>query len=265
MQRLSIARSLRLALVGLTLALAIVAAFGVATLYKSRQHYEKRLIETSALSTAAANLTSAGVAEDEALRDARGPRSAGQRAQAQVAYLTAARTVSTLAMEDPPEPGAGDRSRSRPRRGPAGWPPTASTPPRLPPDGPLDEARTLATQLQARQVTRQQIAHDDARSDTKRAIIIVAIAGLLALAGALTLIALLIRGMRRPLDDLVEATRSLASGDLGRRVEPSGPRELQELGNGVQRDGRRPARAPSARSRRSVGRWRSRSRASATR
>src|SRR5690242_15306186 len=102
MQRLSIARSLRLALVGLTLALTIVAAVGVATLYKSRQRYEKRLIETSALSTAAANLASAGVAEDEALRDARGPGSAAQRAQARVTYRAAARTVSTLAMEDPP-------------------------------------------------------------------------------------------------------------------------------------------------------------------
>ena len=230
MQRLSIARSLRLALVGLTLALAIVAGFGVATLYKSRQHYEKRLIETSALSTAAANLTSAGVAEDEALRDARGPGSAGQRAQAQVAYLTAARTVSTLAMQDAPSRVLATKqiaAETRARRLAADGQYAAATAP----DGPLDEARTLATQLQARQVTRQQIAHDDARSDTKNAIIIVAISGLVALAGALTLIALLIRGMRRPLDDLVQATRSLASGDLGRRVEPSGPRELQELGN----------------------------------
>ena len=53
-------------------------------------------------------------------------------------------------------------------------------------------------------MTRQQIAHDDARADTKNALIIVVVAGLLALAGALTLIALLIRGMRRPLDDLVQ-------------------------------------------------------------
>jgi hypothetical protein len=62
MQRLSIARSLRLALVALTLALAIVAALGIASLYNSRQTYEKGLLTTSSLSTAGANLASAGFA-----------------------------------------------------------------------------------------------------------------------------------------------------------------------------------------------------------
>ena len=56
MQRLSIARSLRLALVALTLALAVVAALGTASLYNSRQRYENRLEQTSSLATAAANL-----------------------------------------------------------------------------------------------------------------------------------------------------------------------------------------------------------------
>jgi signal transduction histidine kinase/HAMP domain-containing protein len=229
MQRLSIARSLRLALVCLTLALAIVAVFGVATLYKSRQRYENRLLRTSALSTAAANLTSAGVAEDEALRDTLGASSRSERAQARLTYLAAARTVSSLAMEDPQSRVLAQRqiaAETRARRLAADGHYAAATAP----DGPLDQARTVAMQLQARQLNRQQIAHADARSDARQAIIIMAAAGLLALASALTLIALLVRGMRRPLDDLVQATRSLASGDLGRRVEPSGPRELQELG-----------------------------------
>jgi nitrogen fixation/metabolism regulation signal transduction histidine kinase len=56
------------------------------------------------------------------------------------------------------------------------------------------------------------------------------IAGLLALTGALALILALVRGMSRPLDELVHATRGLAIGELERRVKPSGPRELQELG-----------------------------------
>jgi hypothetical protein len=43
MPRLSIARSLRPALVGLTLALAAVAAVGVADLYNVRQRYENVL------------------------------------------------------------------------------------------------------------------------------------------------------------------------------------------------------------------------------
>ena len=52
MQRLSIARSLRLALVGLTIVLAVVAALGVSSLYSSRQRYEDTLLQTSALSVA---------------------------------------------------------------------------------------------------------------------------------------------------------------------------------------------------------------------
>ena len=43
MQRLPIARSFRLALVGLTVVLAVIAGFGVASLYNSRQRYEDRL------------------------------------------------------------------------------------------------------------------------------------------------------------------------------------------------------------------------------
>ena len=60
MQRLSIARSLRLALVALTVALAVVAALGIASLYNSRQRYENRLEQTSSLATAAANLAERG-------------------------------------------------------------------------------------------------------------------------------------------------------------------------------------------------------------
>ena len=56
-----------------------------------------------------------------------------------------------------------------------------------------------------------------------------AIAGVLAIVGALALVAGLVRGMQAPLDDLVKATRGLVSGRLGPRVKPAGPRELQEL------------------------------------
>jgi signal transduction histidine kinase/DNA-binding response OmpR family regulator/HAMP domain-containing protein len=51
----------------------------------------------------------------------------------------------------------------------------------------------------------------------------------LAVGGALALITGVVRAMRRPLDDLVQATHSLAEGKLEQRVEPSGPRELQDL------------------------------------
>ena len=73
MQHLSIARSLRLTLIALTLALAVLAAVGVAGLYRARQRYENTLASSSALATAGANLLAAGAVEEEALR---APRSA---------------------------------------------------------------------------------------------------------------------------------------------------------------------------------------------
>src|SRR5437764_168279 len=68
------------------------------------------------------------------------------------------------------------------------------------------------------------------RARQRYEVVLVAVAGALALVAALVLISLLVRAMRRPLDELLEATRALAGGDLRRRVRPSGPRELRELG-----------------------------------
>ncbi len=45
MRRLSIARALRLALLGLTVTLSLLAAVGLAQLYHSRQRYEDRLVD----------------------------------------------------------------------------------------------------------------------------------------------------------------------------------------------------------------------------
>lgn len=226
MQRLSIARSLRLALVALTLALALVAALGIASLYRARQRYENRLIATSALATAGANLAGAGIAEEEVLRDARGPAAAGERSEVAAAYSAAAASASTLARGDPPSEhlvaeqiAAEDLAR---HLAGAGQLSTAVS-------GPLASSRALATQLQARQTVRQQNARAQARSDSRHALVLVIVAGLLALGGALALITVMVRAMRRPLDELVEATHSLAEGKLEQRVAPSGPRELQDL------------------------------------
>jgi signal transduction histidine kinase len=97
-------------------------------------------------------------------------------------------------------------------------------------NGPLARSHTLATRLQARQQARQSEARAKARSQSRRAVILVAVAGVLALIGALALITALVSSMRRPLDELVDATRALAAGELERRVDASGPRELQDLG-----------------------------------
>ncbi len=97
MQHLSIARSLRLALVALTLALAVVVALGIASLYNSRQSYENKLERTSSLATAGANLASAGIAEEEVLRDAHGPQGATARRNVAADFQAAAATATKLA------------------------------------------------------------------------------------------------------------------------------------------------------------------------
>ena len=228
MQRLSIARSLRLALVGLTVALAVVAAVGVASLYTSRQHYEDKLVASASLATAAANLSSAGVTEEEVLRDARGPDATAARSQAAATFAAAAQKVTSLAQDDPvsmrlarAQIAAETHARQLVSQGRFSLA-TA-------PSGPLAQARSLANQLQARQLARQAQARADARSSSRRALLLVAIAGVLAIVAALALIAGLVRGMQGPLEELVKATRGLVSGRLGPRVKPSGPRELQEL------------------------------------
>ena len=229
MQRLSIARSLRLALIALTLALAVIAALGVASLYNSRQSYESKLEQTSSLATAAADLAGAGIAEEQVLRDARGPQAAVARAQVAAAYQAAATTATRLAQGDPvsqqfvqAQIAAQNRARNLAL--------TNRLPAAAAVAGPLAQARALATQLEQRQLTRQAEARAQARSDSRRALWLIIVAGVLALIGALALITVLVRSMRAPLDDLVLATQSLAEGKLEQRVTPSGPRELQDLG-----------------------------------
>jgi signal transduction histidine kinase/HAMP domain-containing protein len=242
MRRFSIARSLRLALLGLTLVLAVIAALGVSSLYDSRQRYENALLETSSLSTAAANLLSAGIAEEEVLRDARGPGAAAARSAAAAAYAAAASRATSLAASDPvstrlvrAQLAAEAHVRTLAA---AGGLSLASGP-----GGPLAQSRSLAAQLQAHQQARQTTARSQARSDSRRAILLVAIAGALALLGAVALITALVSSMRRPLDALVDATRDLASGQLERRVDPAGPRELRDLGSAFNAMGNDLARA----------------------
>ena len=101
MSRLSIARSLRLALVGLTVALAVLAALGISSLYNARQRYERTLASSSALAVAAANLESAAIARQAVRREIRGPASAQARLGAGAAYASAAARARALARGDP--------------------------------------------------------------------------------------------------------------------------------------------------------------------
>jgi signal transduction histidine kinase/DNA-binding NarL/FixJ family response regulator/HAMP domain-containing protein len=213
MQRLPIARSFRLALVGLTLVLAVIAGFGVASLYNSRQQYENTLSATGALTTAAANLYTAGLVEQEVLRNAHGPGGAAQRARARAAYRGAVRTALARASGDPASRGLIARAAAAQAAGRFG------------------PARADAASLQRRQEARDRAARKHATSQSRRALVILGIAGVLALLCALGLGSALIAAMRKPLEELVTGTRELASGALERRVQPGGPRELRELGS----------------------------------
>ncbi|HET8977986.1 MAG TPA: ATP-binding protein [Solirubrobacteraceae bacterium] len=229
MGRFSIARSLRFALIGLAVALAIVAAAGIASLYSARQRYENVLAQSAELGTAVANLTSAGVVEAEIERDASGPGAPAARRQAAGAFAHAAQSARALAASDPASArlvaqqiGLEQAAAAAAAGGHLGSAGAGG--------GPLARAGFVADLLQARQRARQTAAEARVRTDSRNAIIVVVVAGALALMAALALIAVLVRSMRRPLDELVGATGELASGQLRRRVEPSGPRELRELG-----------------------------------
>jgi two-component system phosphate regulon sensor histidine kinase PhoR len=229
-KNLPIARSLRLALVALTVVLAVIAALGIWGLYSARESYENALSSSSSLAIATANLAAAGTVEDAVLRDARGPAALGERLRARADYRAAAAAATRLAARDPlsarliaAEVAAQSRARALATQGRFS---VADAPP-----GPLGRARAIAKQVQLRQQNRQAAARRKARSDSRRDLVLVIAAGGLALLAALLLIAAIVSGLRRSLQDLVRATGDLASGRLDRRVRPAGPRELVELGS----------------------------------
>jgi signal transduction histidine kinase len=183
--RLPIARSFRLALIGLTIVLAIVAAAGVVSLVRARQHYESALTHTSRVATAVADLTSAGIAETVVLRQASATGNPAAR-QAIQRFDRAAAVATSLARPDPLSARlvaaqiaqqvlvrrlvAGGRLRTATAIG-----------------GPLQRMVGIAAALQSRQQSLERAAAGSARSKSRRAIAVVIVAGLLALLGVLAL------------------------------------------------------------------------------
>ncbi|HEV7807496.1 MAG TPA: ATP-binding protein [Solirubrobacteraceae bacterium] len=229
-RRRSIARTLRVALLGLTIGLAVIGAIGIGALYDARQRYEDRLSETSALEVAAANLLSAAVALEANLARPRTPQTTPFVTRAARDLDAGGARVRVLARPDPPS-----RALSRRMSGaryaaralaldPAQDAVRARTASRLP------AVRDATRQLALRQVVRRDAARAEAKRRTRSAVISIALGAGLALIAALAFLTLLIRGMRRPLDELVDATRRMASGDLAVRVDAEGPRELATLG-----------------------------------
>jgi signal transduction histidine kinase/DNA-binding response OmpR family regulator len=226
----SIARTLRTALLGLTIALAIVGAIAIAALYDARQTYEDELAAASAVEVSAANLLASTVALEANLARARSRRSARFVQRAADSFDDGAGALRRLSAGD-----AASRALARsvaPARSDAAVlaaHPTA-TAARASAARDLPAVRVAVQQIATRQQARRQEARATAQRRSRVALVAIALGAGLALAGVLAFLTLLIRTMRRPLDDLVAATRRMSSGDLGARVQAGGPKELAALG-----------------------------------
>jgi len=229
-EKRSIARTLRLALLGLTIVLAIIGAIGIAALYDARQTYEDELSAASATEVAAANLLASTVALEANLARRRSRGAARFVRSAAHSFEDHAARLDRLSRDD-----AASRAlsaRVRPARLDAAALAAHPTParPRASAKGNLPAVREAVQQLAARQQARRENARDTARRRSRTGFIAIVLGTGLALAGVLAFLTLLIRTMRRPLDDLVLATRRMSSGDLSARVDAAGPKELQALG-----------------------------------
>ncbi len=241
----SIARTLRFALLGLTILLAVIGALGIAALYDARQKYEDTLAEASSLEVAGANLLTASVALEANLAARR------SRASAQL-VARAARSVVGRGGEVRGRAAAHDTSRElvapiapalRDARALALHPTADATRARTRRD--LRAVRRAVARLAPVQQARREDAHDRVSSRSQTAMVAIGASAGLALLGVLAFLTLLIRTMHRPLDELVSATRRMAAGDLSVRVDASGPTELEALGEAFNRMGRDLAEAGS--------------------
>jgi signal transduction histidine kinase/FixJ family two-component response regulator/HAMP domain-containing protein len=226
----SIARTLRVALLGLTIGLAVIGAVGIAALYDARQQYEDQLSDAASLEIASANLLAATVALEANLARPRSRTAAGFVARAARGVDRSAADVIHRAREDAPSRrlAAQLAPALRDARALAAQPTADATRARTLRD--VRAVRRAVPQLATRQQVRRTAAHDRATSRSRTAVLAIGISAGLALIGVLAFLTLLIRTMHRPLDDLVTATRRMASGDLSVRVRAAGPTELEALG-----------------------------------
>ena len=227
--RLSIARSMRVALLGLALVLAVVAGLGVAGLYSARQDYEDRL------------------ANGYGLQASGGPAARGRRRRRGVEARPRARRPSGRSR---PSSRRRAGSRTATRVASSSW-----------------CARPVAGRRRARPRPHYRRARTSAsptrgapRATTRRVAVAVIVAGgVLALLAALALVAALVARCGARSTSWSTPPARLAAGDLGARVREDGPWELRALGRVVQRDGGGPRVRRRAGSRASARGWTRRS------
>ena len=190
-------------------------------LYSSRQHYEDQLAHAYEVKSASGKLLAASVVEEATLRAPRADSTAAGDARAKAAYIQSLTDTRRRAADDPQslklvaQAGAAQARLRRPDA----------------PAGAALAARAPIAALERRQDERLSKADDAARDDSRKALASITAAGGLALAGAIALVALLLAGVRRPLESLVDASARLAGGDLTARVDDNtGPDELRQLG-----------------------------------
>lgn len=226
----SIARTLRLSLLGLTIVLAVIGAIGIAALYDARQTYEDELTAASAVEVSAANLLASAVALQANLAQPRSRRAARFVRSAARSFEDGAARLTLLSRDDAASRALAARiapARSD-ARALADHPTIDAT--RASAGRSLRAVRGTLQRIADRQQARREAARDTAQKRSRTALVAVVLGAGLALLGVLAFLTLLIGTMRRPLDDLVLATRRMSSGDLDARVEPAGPQELQALG-----------------------------------
>src|ERR671914_2191229 len=97
--RLPLGRTIRLALVGLTLLLAALAAVAIGNLYDARQRYEDELARAYELEASSSRLLAAGVIE-EASFGTRGSGAGESRRRAAAAFDAEAKRALALARGD---------------------------------------------------------------------------------------------------------------------------------------------------------------------
>ncbi len=218
MRKLSIGRSLRLALVGLTVVLAALAGIGVVQLYETRQDYEDELASAYALEASAGQLLAAAVIEEATLRTASERRRAGAARRARRLFARTSREARALADEDPESARlleAAIAAQQDVREDDGGR-------------GALAARRAIAV-LVDRQAERRATAREEASGDSRRALLLVGAFGVLAAVLAFAVVTAILNALRRPLDELSDAAHRLAGGDVDVRVREDLPGELAAL------------------------------------